>query len=69
MEKEMDFNDRVAALLACAVYVEKQDAEEFQKKLPKGWSKRSTGEHAESGFFCALTVKVSSSQKADKGCH
>jgi hypothetical protein len=54
----MDFNDRVAALLSCAVYSEKQDAKQFEEKLPKGWVKRATREHAESGLFCVLVVKV-----------
>jgi len=58
MENEMEFNGRVAALLAAAVYVLPQDAQEFQEKLPKGWSKRSSAEDAESGFYCVLTVKV-----------
>ncbi len=58
MERAMDFNSRVAALLAVAVYSEKQDEEEFKKWLPKGWSKRSTTEHAQSGLYAILTVKV-----------
>ena len=58
MDREMDFNGRVAALLAVAVYSEKQDEEEFKKYLPKGWEKRSTTEHAESGLYAVLTVKV-----------
>jgi hypothetical protein len=68
MENTMDFNDRVAALMSCAVYVEKEDAEEFQEKLPKGWSKRTTGEHAESGFFCVLAVKENATGGGGSSC-
>lgn len=64
----MDFNDRVAALLSVAVYVGKE-AKVFEEKLPKGWSKRSTGESTESGFFAVLVVKVCLPHFLDKVCH
>ena len=54
----MEFNDRVAVLLSCAIYYDKQDERLRDKNVPEGWEKKDVEEHAESGLYCILFVKV-----------
>ena len=54
----MEFNDRVASLLACAVYYDKVDEEMRDKNVPSGWERKDKSEHPDSGFYCLLFVKV-----------
>lgn len=67
----MEFNDRVAALLSCAVYYEKVDKETMEKNIPRGWQRKEMTEHPESGFFCVLFTKVrlENEGQAGEGSH
>lgn len=54
----MAWNDKVAAMLSCAVYSQKVDKEEYEKYIPEGWKEKDIREHPDSGLFCGLYVKV-----------